>query len=179
MSPKAESQDQRIPVSRLNEMSQEEFVDAVGPVFEYAPWVASNAWDGRPFEDVGVLHDGMVQALKEADRGKQIEFLRGHSDMQVTPEAIDAMTPDSRQEHISAGFDKLTDDQQKRIEHLVSAYKTRFGFPFIAALRGRNAVEILALVEQHLGNDSTDMELYFAFSEIAKITRMRLDKMVV
>ena len=117
--------------------------------------------------------------MKDADRGKQIEFLRGHSDMQVTPEAIDTMMPDSRQEHISAGFDKLSYDQQKRIEHLLSAYKTRFGFPFIAALRGRNATEILALAEQHLGNDSTDMELYFAFSEVATITRIGLDKMVV
>jgi OHCU decarboxylase len=179
MTPDGQSGDDRISIARLNDMSQDEFVDAVGPVFEYASWVASNVWDGRPFEDVRMLHDGMVQALKDADRGKQIEFLRGHSDMQVTPEAIDAMTPDSRREHISAGFDKLTDAQQKRIEHLVSAYKTRFGFPFIAALRGRNAVEILALAEQHLGNDSTDMELYFAFSEVAKITRMRLDKMVV
>lgn len=179
MSPEDQSQDQRISIARLNDMSQDDFVEAVGPVFEYAPWVASNAWDGRPFEDVGVLHDRMVQALKDADRGKQIEFLRGHSDMQVTPEAIDAMTPDSRQEHISAGFDKLSSDQQKRIEHLLSAYKTRFGFPFIAALRGRNAPEILALAEQHLGNDSTDMELYFAFNEVANITRMGLDKMVV
>ena len=179
MSPEDQSQDQRISIAILNDMSHDDFVEAVGPVFEYAPWVASNAWDGRPFEDVGVLHDGMVQALKDADRGKQIEFLRGHSDMQVTPEAIDAMTPDSRQEHISAGFDKLSSDQQKRIEHLLSAYKTRFGFPFIAALRGRNAAEILALAEQHLGNDSTDMELYFAFNEIANITRMGLDKMVV
>ena len=179
MRPEDQSQDQRISIARLNDMSQDDFVEAVGPVFEYAPWVASNAWDGRPFEDVGVLHDGMVQALKDADRGKQIEFLRGHSDMQVTPEAIDAMTPDSRQEHISAGFDKLSSDQQKRLEHLLSAYKTRFGFPFIAALRGRNAVEILALAEQHLGNDSTDMELYFAFSEVAQITRMGLDKMVI
>ncbi len=179
MSPEDQSQDQRISIAILNDMSHDDFVEAVGPVFEYAPWVASNAWDGRPFEDVGVLHDGMVQALKDADRGKQIEFLRGHSDMQVTPEAIDTMMPDSRQEHISAGFDKLSYDQQKRIEHLLSAYKTRFGFPFIAALRGRNATEILALAEQHLGNDSTDMELYFAFSEVATITRIGLDKMVV
>ena len=179
MSPEDQSQDQRISIAILNDMSHDDFVEAVGPVFEYAPWVASNAWDGRPFEDVGVLHDGMVQALKDADRGKQIEFLRGHSDMQVTPEAIDAMTPDSRQEHISAGFDKLSSDQQKRIEHLLSAYKTRFGFPFIAALRDRNATEILALAEQHLGNDSTDMELYFAFSEVATITRIGLDKIVL
>lgn len=168
-----------IPVAQLNGMSREEFVEAVGQVFEYAAWVASDTWEGRPFGDVDSLHDAMVQALKDADRDRQIEFLRGHSDMQVTPEAIEAMTPDSRQEHISAGFDKLTEAQQQRMERLVGAYKTRFGFPFIAALRGRNAAEIFALAEQHLGNDSTDMELYFAFSEVGKITRMRLDKLVV
>ena len=179
MSPLGQSQDQRISIASLNDMSHDDFVEAVSPVFEYAPWIASNAWEARPFKDVGVLHDGMVQALKDADRGKQIQFLRGHSDMQVTPEAIDAMTPDLRQEHISAGFDKLSSAQHKRIEHLLSAYRTRFGFPFIAALPDRNAAEILAMAEQHLGNDSTDMELYFAFSEVAKITRVSIDKMVV
>ncbi|MDA1258463.1 MAG: 2-oxo-4-hydroxy-4-carboxy-5-ureidoimidazoline decarboxylase [Chloroflexi bacterium] len=172
------SEDQRIPVTQLNEMSRDEFVDAVGQVYEYAPWVASNAWEGRPFGDVGALHDAMMQALKDADRGKQVEFLRGHTDMQVTPGAIEAMTPDSRQEHISAGLDKLTEDQQRRMEQLVGGYRTRFGFPFIAALRGRSAAEIFAMAEQHLGNDSTDMELYFSLSEVAKITRMRLDRLV-
>lgn len=170
--------DQRIPVSRLNGMSRGEFAEAIGPVFEYAPWVAMNAWEERPFDDVDRLHGAMMQALKDADRGKQIEFLRGHSDMRVTPESIEAMMPDSRREHVSAGLDRLSAGQRRRLEHLVRGYRTRFGFPFIAALRGRNAAEIFALAEQHLGNDSTDMELYFALSEVAKITRMRLDRLV-
>ncbi len=170
--------DERVPVSRLNGMSQDEFVDAIGQVFEYAPWVASETWGNRPFTDVDELHGSMVQTLKDADRERQLKFLRGHTDMQVTPEAIAAMTPDSQQEHIAAGFDKLTGEQQQRIATLVRSYKTRFGFPFIAALRGRNAAEILTLAEQHLGNDSTDMELYFAFAEVGKITRMRIDKLV-
>jgi 2-oxo-4-hydroxy-4-carboxy-5-ureidoimidazoline decarboxylase len=179
MSRENQSNDERTKVSRLNDSTCDEFVDAVGQVFEYAPWVAANAWESRPFGDADALHGAMIQALKDADREAQLAFLRGHSDMQVTPEAIEAMTPDSRQEHISAGFDKLTVEQQERMEHLVSAYKTRFGFPFIAALRGRNAADMFALAEQHLGNDSTDMELYFAFAEVGKITRMRLDKLVV
>ncbi|MBT4074483.1 MAG: 2-oxo-4-hydroxy-4-carboxy-5-ureidoimidazoline decarboxylase [Chloroflexi bacterium] len=170
---------QRFTISVLNDMNQQEFVDAIGQVFEYAPGVAANTWDERPFETVDALHEAMLQALKDANREDQLKFLRGHTDMQVTPEAIAAMTPDSQQEHIAAGFDKLTEEQQQRIDSLVKSYKTRFGFPFIAALRGRNATEILALAEQHLGNDSTDMELYFTFTEIGKITRMRLDKLAV
>ena len=67
MTPDDQSGDERISIARLNDMSRDEFVDAVGPVFEYAPWVASNAWDGRPFEDIGTLHDGMVQALKDGE----------------------------------------------------------------------------------------------------------------
>jgi len=179
MSPQDQRADDRITVSNLNDMDPDEFVDAVGRVFEYAPWVAAGSWDNRPFDDIDALHASMVQTLKDANRDDQLKFLRGHTDMQVTPEAIDAMTPDSRQEHISAGLDKLTVEQQQRMEHLVTAYKTRFGFPFIAALRGRNASDMFALAEQHLGNDSTDMELYFAFAEVGKITRMRIDKLVV
>ena len=170
--------ERQFTIAGLNDMSRDEFVEAIGRVFENAPWVASNAWEDRPFEDVDGLHIAMMQALKDADRGKQIQFLRGHSDMQVTPEAIEAMTPDSRREHVSAGLDRLSVEQQQRLRNLVHSYRTRFGFPFIAALRGRNAAEIFSLAEQHLGNDSTDMELYFALSEVAKITRMRLDKLV-
>lgn len=170
--------ERQFTIAGLNDMSRNEFVEAIGRVFENAPWVASDVCEGRPFEDVDRLHDAMMQALKDADRGKQVQFLRGHSDMQVTPEAIEGMTPDSRREHVSAGLDKLSVEQQQRLENLVRGYRTRFGFPFIAALRGRNAAEIFSLTEQRLGNDSTDMELYFALSEVAKITRMRLDKLV-
>ena len=170
--------ERRFTIAGLNDMSRDEFVEAIGRVFENAPWVASDVWEGRPFEDVDRLHEAMMQALKDADRGKQVQFLRGHSDMQVTPEAIEAMTPDSRREHVSAGLDRLSVEQQQRLRNLVHSYRTRFGFPFIAALRGRNAAEIFSLAEQHLGNDSTDMELYSALGEVAKITRMRLDKLV-
>ncbi|MFP6680001.1 MAG: 2-oxo-4-hydroxy-4-carboxy-5-ureidoimidazoline decarboxylase [Dehalococcoidia bacterium] len=170
---------QRVAVSRLNDMLQEEFVAVVGQVFEHAPWVAANAWSNRPFDTLDHLHETMLQTLKDANREDQLKFLRRHTDMQVTPELISNMQSSSQEKSSAASPDKFTDDDRQRIAALVSAYQTRFGFPFIAAIQGRSVTDILGLVEQHLGNDSTDMELYFTFSEVGKITRIRLEQLAV
>ena len=170
---------QRVSVSRLNDMSQDHFIAVLGQVFEHATWVAANAWANRPFDSIDRLHETMLQTLKDASREDQLKFLRRHTDMQVTPELISNMQASSQEQSNAASADKFTDNDRQRIAALVSAYQTRFGFPFIAAIQDRSATDILGLIEQHLGNDSTDMELYFTFSEVGKITRMRLEQLAV
>ncbi len=55
-------------------------------------------------------------------------------------------------------------------------YEAKFGHLFIVCATGRNAAEMLALLEQRLANDA-ETELRIAASEQAKITRLRLEKL--
>ena len=165
-------------LQQVNDMTRDAFVAAMGSVFEYAPWVAESAWEQRPFADSGQLHEAMLGLLRDSSRERILEFLAGHEDAQVTPAAIDAMTPDSRLEHISAGLHTLSPDQQTHVARMVREYRDRFGFACIIALRGRTADEFIALLEMRVASADLATEIDITLIEVGKITWMRLDRMV-
>jgi 2-oxo-4-hydroxy-4-carboxy-5-ureidoimidazoline decarboxylase len=55
-------------------------------------------------------------------------------------------------------------------------YEEKFGYIFIVCATGKNAGEMLALLEKRLKNDP-DKELLIAAGEQAKITQLRLQKL--
>ena len=57
------------------------------------------------------------------------------------------------------------------------AYEERFGYIFIVCASGKSAGEMLALLKERLGNDPAN-ELAIAAGEQAKITRLRLEKLL-
>lgn len=57
-----------------------------------------------------------------------------------------------------------------------AAYEQKFGHIFIVCATGKNAAEMLALLEQRLANGPED-ELRLAAAEQAKISRLRLEKL--
>lgn len=56
-------------------------------------------------------------------------------------------------------------------------YEKKFGFIFLVCATGKSADEMLALLEARVGNDR-DRELSVAAGEQAKITRIRLEKLL-
>lgn len=57
------------------------------------------------------------------------------------------------------------------------AYEKTFGFIFIVCATGKSAGEMLALLQQRLPNDP-ELELKIAAAEQAKITKIRLEKLL-
>ncbi len=57
------------------------------------------------------------------------------------------------------------------------AYEKKFGFIFIVCAMGKSAGEMLALLESRLSNDR-QTELQKAAAEQAKITKLRLEKLL-
>ena len=49
-----------IALSEINDLSREEFVRVVGPVFEHSPWIAEVAAAQRPFPTRTALHGAMI-----------------------------------------------------------------------------------------------------------------------
>jgi 2-oxo-4-hydroxy-4-carboxy--5-ureidoimidazoline (OHCU) decarboxylase len=56
---------------------------------------------------------------------------------------------------------------------LNDAYKEKFGFPFVMAVRGSSCEEILELFSKRLKNNY-EVEFETALAEIHKIARLRL-----
>jgi OHCU decarboxylase len=81
-------------------------------------------------------------------------------------------------EQSSAGLDRLTGEEYERFNQLNAAYRGKFGFPFIIAVRQHDKGGILAAFETRLRN-TIEQEVDAALTQVATITRLRLDALVV
>jgi OHCU decarboxylase len=99
--------------------------------------------------------------------------LTAHPDLAGKLAAAKRLTPESTSEQASAGLDALTDEERARFEQLNAAYVTKFGFPFIIAVKGRSKGEILTAFETRIGNDR-DGEFETACKQVERIALLRL-----
>jgi 2-oxo-4-hydroxy-4-carboxy-5-ureidoimidazoline decarboxylase len=124
----------------------------------------------------------MVEAVSTAGREKQLALIRAHPDLAGKAARLGALTAESTREQKGAGLDRLSDAEFDEFHGLNDAYKARFGFPFILAVRGfdgrsHDARSILASFRTRLDN-SADAEIDEALRQIARIARLRLDDLI-
>ena len=65
-----------------------------------------------------------------------------------------------------------------RLAELNRMYEEKFGYIFIVCASGKSSEEMMAILRERLGN-SPDQELQLAAAEQAKITQLRLGKLLV
>jgi len=164
---------QKLTLDRLNAMDAPAFAEALGEVFEDAPWVAAAAASGRPYPTVAALHDAMMAVLAAQPRQTLLAFLRGHPELGGKVARAGAMTAESRAEQGALRLDRLSDAEFERFEALNKAYGERFGFPFIICVRRQTRDAILDEFARRLALDS-EAEFAAALEEIGHITRLRL-----
>src|SRR5688572_21389636 len=114
-------------LAELNDAARQQFVAALGWIFEDSPWVAERAWAQRPFASVEALHGAMVAEVVAADPAEQMALLRAHPDLGARARMSDA----SQGEQAGAGLDSLTAEEFDQLQRLNTAYRARFGFPFL------------------------------------------------
>ncbi|MDQ2105999.1 2-oxo-4-hydroxy-4-carboxy-5-ureidoimidazoline decarboxylase [Azospirillum isscasi] len=155
-------------------MDRASFVARFGGVFEHSPWVAEGAWDaGHVPDDAEGLHAAMVAVLRAADRDRKLALLNAHPDLAGRLAMRGELTADSTAEQASAGLDRCTPEEFVRFTELNGAYKARFGFPFILAVKGRSRADILEAFESRLSNGPEE-EFATALAQVERITWLRL-----
>jgi 2-oxo-4-hydroxy-4-carboxy-5-ureidoimidazoline decarboxylase len=167
-----------ITLDTLNGMSGDDFRRTLGAVFEHSPWVAERAWLTRPFPTLDALHAAMAASVRRASREEQLALLRAHPDLGGKAARAGAMTEASVAEQSSAGLDRFSDEEYERFEWLNTAYRTKFGFPFVIAVRHHDKQAILAAFGERLGH-TVEQELEAALTQVFDIARLRLDALVV
>jgi 2-oxo-4-hydroxy-4-carboxy-5-ureidoimidazoline decarboxylase len=163
----------RIKPAELRAMDREAFVAAFGEVFEHSPWVAEEAWRAGPFDDAERLREAMVAAVRRAGRERQLALVRAHPDLAGKAAVRGELTDASRREQAGSGLDRLSPEEFARFHELNDAYRRKFGFPFVMAVKRSNKDEILRAFSERLGN-TPERELDRALDEIAKIAGYRL-----
>ena len=160
-------------ITELNQMSQEAFLQALGAVFEETPAIAQDTWNQRPFADVAELHQRMTNVVRAMSRDEQLTLIRMHPDLGSKAK----MAAASVKEQAGVGLERLDPEEYERFQSLNQAYKDKFGFPFIVAVKNHTKDSILKAFEQRLEN-TVDVEVEQALSEICQIAQFRLLNLV-
>jgi 2-oxo-4-hydroxy-4-carboxy-5-ureidoimidazoline decarboxylase len=166
-----------VTLDELNRSSAAAFVEQLGAVFEHSPWVADRAYDRRPFDSVGELHQAMMTVVRAAAPAEQLALVRAHPELAGAEARERTLTAHSSGEQARLGLTALSKDEFRRIGELNRRYREKFGFPCIIALKLHASREsVLGEMERRLGNPPQE-ELRAALEQIGHITRGRLDKM--
>jgi OHCU decarboxylase len=160
-------------------MGRDEFVKIFADIYEHSPWVAEQTFDQGLTEadnEVEQLHGRMCQVLLAADRQAQLDLINAHPDLAGKAAQRGELTEASTNEQAGAGINQCTAEEFARFTELNNAYKEKFAFPFIMAVKGSNRHQILAAFEERIHNDY-DTEFDRAVKEINKIALFRLSDM--
>ena len=140
-------------------------------LFEHSPWVEERA-DAGPSS--GDRHADLMTVVHEATAEEQLALIRAHPEL-AGKAAIDRrLTDASAAEQASAGLDRLTPGEFDQFHTLNTAYRDKFGFPFIICVRLTDKAGILSAMERRLGNDR-EAEIATALGQIGEIVRLRLE----
>jgi OHCU decarboxylase len=163
----------KLTLDDVNGMDREQFVTTFSQLFQGQQWVAEHAYAARPFADVAALRAAMHEALFSASPEQRLELIRAYPDLGRVFDRDSEATALSVVDQAMAGLDRLDTDEHHSLGGLTSAYRERFGFPLIIAVRENTKASILEQGNRRLLN-SPRAEQAAALVEIAKIANLRL-----
>jgi 2-oxo-4-hydroxy-4-carboxy-5-ureidoimidazoline decarboxylase len=164
-------------IAELNAFSTDDFVAALANVFEYSPWIAEQAAAVRPIGGVIALFDAMKAVVERAPDERRLALIKAHPDLAEKTQRAAGLTAESNAEQTSAGLDRLSDAEYGAFERANSAYRSKFGFPYIVCVRRHTRDSILRDFERRLPNDAKS-EMQASIGEIFRIAALRLDQLV-
>ena len=170
------------------------FVARYGGVYEHSPWIAERtlargalpeelargrgpAASLRDAREARLLADVMAETLAAASDEEKRALVLAHPDLVGRAALAGDLTDESTAEQSSAGLDRCSPGELERFRALNAAYRERFGFPFVMAVRGADRAAVLAAFEARLANDEP-AELARALAEIDRIALLRLEALV-
>lgn len=171
------------------------FVSQYGVIYEHSAWIAERAFDDsqlpaflyepgrshpielRSVDEAAALAACLASTLSKSDTTEKLSLILAHPDLVGNAALAGELTDESNAEQASAGLDNCTADELVRFQMANAAYKERFGFPFIMAVRGANRRTILSAFEQRLTN-AEQVEFETALLEINKIALLRLEALI-
>jgi OHCU decarboxylase len=160
-------------------LDRDAFICTFADVYEHSPWVADTVYQAgvdETLDNIEVMHERMSQAMLSAHPDTQLALINAHPDLAGKAAVRGELTASSTAEQAGAGIHECTPEEFARFTELNDAYKAKFGFIFIMAVKGSNRHQILAAFEERLHN-SQDQEFARALAEINKIALFRLQAM--
>ncbi len=161
---------------RPSRMGPALFMELFGDIFEHTPAIAERVLASglaAEHDSAGGLHRAMVAAMRALPPAAQDALIAAHPDLAGRLALANGLTPASSGEQASAGLDRLSPDELARFTALNAAYRERFGFPFIVAVKGLDKTAVLDAFERRLHHDHAS-EREEALRQIERIALVRL-----
>jgi 2-oxo-4-hydroxy-4-carboxy-5-ureidoimidazoline decarboxylase len=136
---------------------------------------ASRAWvrgmvGRRPFVDLGRLQRAAREVWWSLDETDWREAFEAHPKIGAAPTNAWSAQEQSSVRRSGAGV-------AMELEQANREYLAKFGYIFIVCASGKSAEEILTVVRSRMSNSAED-EIHIAAEEQAKITGLRLEKLL-
>lgn len=161
---------------KIHDLNAESIVELLGGIYEHSAWVAeelSTTADLSSIKSVSELAAAMKGIVDGASDEKKMELLLKHPDLCKKVEQRKELTADSQTEQSKAGLSDLSAAELERFNKFNDEYKTKFGFPFILAVRNASKFTVLSALEGRIGH-TVEREFVEALSQVHKIAWMRL-----
>jgi allantoate deiminase/N-carbamoyl-L-amino-acid hydrolase len=169
-------------LSDLNRLDTAGFVDALRGIYEHSPWIPERAASRRPFAGAAALKLALQDAVSGASEDEQLSLLRAHPELAGKAAIAGALTAESTGEQAASGLNRCTPDEYAALHALNAAYNTKFGFPFILAVKGPTGKgltrqAIIATFRRRLANQRAD-EMAEALRQVHRIAEIRLNDLL-
>jgi 2-oxo-4-hydroxy-4-carboxy-5-ureidoimidazoline decarboxylase len=156
-------------VDEFNALDAEAAAAVVRPCADIASWVTAVV-EGRPYADLAALLDTADAAARRWTGAEVEQALADHPRIGERHRGTGASAAMSSREQGGVATDA---DVQERLAAGNAAYEERFGRIYLVRAAGRTAEEILALLEDRLGNDP-ETELEVTAGQLREIALLRL-----
>jgi len=166
-------------IQQLNSASDADAAQMLDGLYEHSPWIAKAALAQRPFASLAQLKHALVQVLAQAGLEAQLALIRAHPELAGKAMVSQTLTAESSKEQSTAGLTHCSAQEFARIQELNAAYKAKFDFPFILAVRGPRGSglarqEIIDTFERRL-HGQRSFEIQECLRNIHRIAELRLN----
>jgi N-carbamoyl-L-amino-acid hydrolase len=169
-----------LTLDRINRAPATEFVHLLAGTYEHSPWIAERAAGARPFVSLAQLKVALVRVVRAATRDEQLALVRVHPELAGKAMVANALTAESTNEQQRAGLTACTPSEFEELHALNAAYRAKFGWPFILAVRGPRGTgltraQIISSFGRRLAQ-RPEVELAECLRQIHRIAEIRLDE---
>jgi OHCU decarboxylase len=169
-------------LKQLNNCDPATFAEILHGLYEHSPWIPQRAAAQRPFRTIDELKLGLQKVVAKATPEEQLGLIRAHPELAGKAAVAGELTPESTGEQAQAGLNLCSPEEFAALHELNAAYNSKFGFPFILAVKGGDSKgltrqAIIAAFRRRLRNQPED-EQREALRQINRIAEMRLNTLV-
>lgn len=163
-----------VRLDQVNTMDRDKFAQTFEGLFQGNRFAVEGAYAQRPFADTLALRAAMQDALFSLTPSQQDELLNSFPELG----ADDLERAESVRDQSVLGLDRLNDDDYAEFAELNRAYRERFGFPLIVAVR--NLAKRHDVIEQGWArmDHAPNQERATALIEVGKIVDHRFNDLL-